>query len=99
MLYVIIIIYVDNKFSVIVGQMVKLNLKEVGEQLKGEKFDIFLKSMTKLLKKIENFTVGNGSKLIFKKFLICVLISLELRAAQSISYVSKKLFYVVMKQP
>ena len=41
--------------------MVKQNLKEVAEKLQGEKFDIFLKSMTKLLKENgEDFIVGKG---------------------------------------
>ena len=41
--------------------MVRQNQKEISEKLQGEKFDIFLKSMTKLLKENgDDFTVGKG---------------------------------------
>merc|ERR1719430_2060868 len=46
-------------YDLIVGPMVRQNLKEVAEQLQGEKFDIFQKSMTRLLKENgDDFIVG-----------------------------------------
>ena len=41
--------------------MVRQNQKEITEKLQGEKFDIFLKSMTKLLEENgDDFIVGKG---------------------------------------
>jgi len=48
-------------YDLIVGPMVRQNKKEVAEKLQGEKFGIFLKSMTKLLMENgDDFIVGKG---------------------------------------